>query len=132
MVAGANAGLSGPMLGLILARLALAEALRVTVRVYVSVVVPSCAVTATVIVLAPTFNAIAPDGFPGETLMPFTFTAAFASATVGVIVMLVVVLETLAVYVVVAPKKAGLSVPLLKVIFERVSLADGALVTVSV
>ena len=59
--------------------------------------VPSCAVTTVVIVFVPTFRFIAPDADALATVVLFTFIVAFASETVGVTVMLVVALLTLAV-----------------------------------
>ena len=64
--------------------------MRVTVTVYVSVVVVSCAVTTVVMVLSPMFNVIASLGLPDATLTPSTVTVALESATVGVTVVLVV------------------------------------------
>ena len=49
-------------------------------------VVPSCAVTATLIGLAPTTSAMAPEALPLATVVPLTLTVAVASATVGVAV----------------------------------------------
>ena len=86
-----------PVLVVRLLNVATELGVRVTVTVYVCVVVPSCAVTAVVIVLAPTFNAIADDAAPLATVVPFTFIVALASETVGVTVILVVALLTLAV-----------------------------------
>jgi hypothetical protein len=54
-------------------------------------------VTAVVIVLVPTASWIAPLDAPDATVVPFTFIVAVASVTVGVIVIEVVALETLAV-----------------------------------
>lgn len=71
-------------------------AARLTAIVYVCVDVPSCAVTTTVTGVddpgAP--SAIAPDGEPLVTDDPFTFTAAFTSDVVGVIVTDVTALPT--------------------------------------
>ncbi|MNY82464.1 hypothetical protein D3C86_2245760 [compost metagenome] len=58
---------------------------------------PSSAVTTVVIVLLPTLNPMAPDAAPLATAVPFTFTVALLSDTVGVAVMLLVPLATLAV-----------------------------------
>jgi hypothetical protein len=66
----------------------------VTVVVYVCVVVPSCAVTTVVIVLLPTLKLIAPLALPLATVVPFTFTVALLSVTVGVTVILLVALDT--------------------------------------
>ena len=93
----ANAGDSVPALNFKPARDALAEGARVTVIVYVFVVVPSCAVTTVVIVFSPTLKGIAAEAVPELTVVPFIFTAAFASDVAGVIFMLVVALGTFAV-----------------------------------
>lgn len=58
---------------------------RVTVVVYVRVVVPSPAVTIVLIVFAPTLRAIAPEGVPEVTETPLTVTVAVPSFTMGVI-----------------------------------------------
>jgi len=63
----------------------------------VSVVVPSCAVTIVVIVFVPIFRLIEPDALPLVTAFPFTVTVEVGSFVVGVTVMLVVALLTLAV-----------------------------------
>ena len=94
MVSGAKAGDKVPELSIRLARSALAEAARVTVTVYVLVVVPSEAVTMVVMVLLPTVSGMLPDGAPEATAVPFTVTVALASLTVGVRVMLLVALLT--------------------------------------
>ena len=75
----------------------LADLARVTVTVYVLVVVPSCAVTTVVIGLAPMFRLIALLAVPEATVWLFTFTVAPDSATVGVTVVLVVEFGTLSV-----------------------------------
>jgi hypothetical protein len=59
---------------------------RVMVVVYVWVVVPSCAVTTVVIVLAPTFKLMLPLALPDATAVPLTVTVALAWLTVGVTV----------------------------------------------
>ena len=73
------------------------DASRVTVKVYVPLVVPSCAVTTVVITLAPNCRGIGPDAVPEVTVTPFTVTVAAASLVVGVTLMLVVALVTSAV-----------------------------------
>jgi len=93
----ANAGVSVPALSVKFDNVASADAARVTTTVYVLVVVPSCAVTTAVIVFVPTFRLIGPDAVPDVTVVPFTVTVALASEVVGVTVMLVVALLTLAV-----------------------------------
>jgi hypothetical protein len=50
----------------------------VTVTVYVAVVVPSCAVTTTVIVFDPTLIEIAPEAEPEVTAVPLRVIVAFA------------------------------------------------------
>ena len=72
------------------------DAARVTVSVYVLVVVPFGAVTMVVIALAPNAKAIEPDALPELTAVPFTFTVAVGSLVVGVIVMEATLLATLA------------------------------------
>ncbi len=49
-------------------------------------VVPSWAVTTTVIVFAPTLSAMGADAEPDVVVVPFTLTVALASVTVGVTV----------------------------------------------
>ena len=73
------------------------NAARVTVTVYDLVVVPSCAVTSVVIVLAPTFRLIAPEAVPEVTATPFTCIVAVESLAVGVTVILVTLSVTVAV-----------------------------------
>ena len=59
---------------------------RLTVMVYVCTVVPSCAVTSTVIVFGPTTSGIPADAAPLATAVLLTLIVAFASAAVGVTV----------------------------------------------
>ena len=73
-----------------------AEGGRVTVTVYVDVVVPSCAVTTVVSVFDPTTSGSDALAAPEATLTPFTFTVAVLSVTVGVSVTEVIALLTLA------------------------------------
>jgi hypothetical protein len=61
------------------------------------VVVPSWAVTTTVIGVSPTLRLRLPEGLPEATGVPFTVTVAPLPATVGVTVRLVTPLATLAV-----------------------------------
>jgi len=61
-----------------LERVATAEAALVIVTVYVFVVLPSWAVTTTVIVFAPTFSAMEPEALPEVTDVPLTVIVAFA------------------------------------------------------
>ena len=49
-------------------------------------VAPSGAVTTTETILAPTLKAIAPEGLPEVTAVPFTVTVAFTSDVAGVTV----------------------------------------------
>jgi hypothetical protein len=95
----ANAGLKLPLdsVNPLKSALLLAAAARVTVTVYVCVVVPSCAVATTVTVLLPTLRLITPDAVPLVTAVPFTVTVALLSDTVGVTVMLLTPFATLAV-----------------------------------
>ena len=69
-------------------------AARVTLIVYACVVVPSCAVTTTVIGLTPTASAMAAEALPLATVLPFTLTVAVASATVGVTVIVLTAFAT--------------------------------------
>ncbi len=94
MVPLAKAGLSVPELIARFDNVATADGALVTVMVYVSVVLPSPAVTTVVIVFGPTAKGIAPEGVPEVTAMPLTFTVAVVSLVVGVTVMLVVTLLT--------------------------------------
>ena len=82
MVADANAGLSVPVLSARLARFAFVES-RVTVKVYVFVVVPSCAVTTMLIVFGPTTRGRLGEAVPDAIDVPFTVTVAFASLVLG-------------------------------------------------
>ena len=58
--------------------------MRLTVTVYVCIVVPSCAVTTTGIGLAPATSGIGSEAEPLDTGLPATVTVAFASVVVGV------------------------------------------------
>ena len=60
-------------------------------------VVPSCAVANMDIVLLPTLKAIAPDALPLVRVTPFTLTVAVISFKVGVAVIVLVPLFTVAV-----------------------------------
>ena len=95
-----------------LALLLSGAAARVTLTVYVCVVVPSCAVTTMVIALAPTTSAIAPDALPLTTVLPLTFIVAVASATVGVTVIEVTALATASAYTNVLLENTGSKLPL--------------------
>ncbi len=70
---------------------------RVRVSVYVFFVVPSCAVTTTLIVFEPTLRLMGWLKVPEATFVPFTLTVASLSSRVGVTVRDVVALGTLAV-----------------------------------
>ncbi len=64
-------------------------------------VVPSCAVTTTVMAVSPpSVRAMAPLAWPVVTAVPFTLTVAFSWSTVGVTLMLLTALATPAVYAV--------------------------------
>jgi len=111
----------------------LADFARVTTIEYVLVVVPSCAVTTVVIVVAvPAARAIAPDAVPEVTATPLTFMVAFGSAAVGVTVTDAVALATDVVYVVVVPTVPVLVSDELGVSFMTLSeaLAEPARVTI--
>jgi hypothetical protein len=97
VVAGANTGLSVPVLNDSPARFATLDGNLVTVIVQVFVVVPSCAVTSIVMVLLPTASAIGALALPDVTDVPFTFTVAVESVTVGVTVIEFVTFVTFAV-----------------------------------
>ena len=86
-----NAGESGVYCGFRADRLALLDPARVTVMVYVLMVVPLGAVTTTLTVLAPTLSAIGADLVPEASVVPFTFIVALPSLVTGATVMLVVV-----------------------------------------
>ena len=58
---------------------------------------PSCAVVRTVMVFEPGTNEIDDDAAPEDTSTPFTFTVAVVSARVGITVVDLVPLETVAV-----------------------------------
>src|SRR6202000_2862099 len=94
---------------------------RCTVRVYVFVVVPSEAVTTTVIVVLPTANGMAAEALPEATVVPFTLMVAALLFAVGVIVMLETGFCTVAVELIVPDAKAGVSVPLLVVKLDSVA-----------
>ena len=86
------------MLGPMLFSLALLDGALVTVKLYVCVVVPFCAVTTVLItVWVPSASAIGPDAEPELTTAPFTFIVAWVLVVVGVTVKVAVVLITLAV-----------------------------------
>ena len=93
----ANAGAKVPLLIFNADRVAMDDVERVTTTVYVFEVAPSCAVTTVVMVFAPVFKFIAADAVPEVTVVPLTFTVAVALLVVGVTVMEVTVLPTLAV-----------------------------------
>jgi hypothetical protein len=96
LVAAANVGLSVPELSAKPSSVEVVEIL-ITVTVYVDVVAPSCAVTATVMLLLPTVSGIEAVPAPEATGVPFTLTVAVASLTVGVTVTSAMALGTLAV-----------------------------------
>lgn len=104
---------------------ALLEPARVTTIVY-DFVVPICAVTNVVIVLAPMESGTAPLALPLVVALPSTDTSEVESATVGVTVIEVVAFDTLAVYDVVPAAKAGDRVPLDNERLERFASLDAA------
>ena len=79
------------------------------------IVTPSGAVTTTVRVLVPGLSGIDGEPLPEATVVPFTLIVAPALVTVGVMMMLVTVIASVAVYDVVADANPGVSVPLLKI-----------------
>src|ERR1700733_4886513 len=96
-------------------------------------VVPSWAVTTVLItVLAPSASAIGPDTVPEATAVPFTFTVDVLTPVVGVMVIVATVLATLSVYAVVVGENAGDMLPVPGLRSDRLSLVDGAFVTISV
>ena len=95
-------------------------------------VVPSSAVTSTVILFTPTFRLMLPDAVPLATVTLFTFMVAPDCVFVGVTVSDAVALGTDAVYAVVVLTNDGVSVPALITRLERVALAAPALVTAMV
>ena len=86
---------------------------------------PSCAVTTVVITLLPTLRAIAPEALPLVTVLPLTVTGAFAFVLVGVTVILLTALLTLAVYAEVPDAKTGDNVPELNVNADSVAIVEG-------
>ncbi|MNS98723.1 hypothetical protein D3C72_1330980 [compost metagenome] len=98
---------------------------RVTFTVYV-LVVPSCAVTTTMIVFSPLVSVISGEALPLMTTSPLTVTVAVESATVGVTVTLLTELPTAAVYTVVVEAKPGCSVLPLSCKWLKSALLEGA------
>lgn len=97
------------------------------------VVVPSCAVTTVVIVLAPTFKLMLPLATPVATAVPFTVTVALAWFTVGVTVIEDTLLATDCVYAIVPLANVGVSAPLEYVSPDKfASVDDGVLYVNSV
>ena len=76
---------------------ATAEGARVTTTVYVVVATRFCAVTTVVIVFGPTARAIGWLSEPDITVVPFTFTVAGESVTMGVTMIDDVAFDTFAV-----------------------------------
>ena len=96
MIVELNPGVSGVMLEPMVDSVAMPDGARVTVMVYVLVVVPFWAVTTTLIaVVVPSASASAPEVVPEVTLVPFTFIVALASLATGFTVMVAVTLLTL-------------------------------------
>ena len=95
MVAELNPGVSGVMLEPMLDSVATPDGARVTVIVYVLVVVPFWAVTTILIaVVVPGANAIGPDVVPDGVTVPFTFMVDVAAVAVGVKVIEATLLAT--------------------------------------
>jgi len=88
-VPGEKTGLNVPLLMVKLLRVASADGSLVTVIITVLVVTPSCAVNTVVMVFVPRFSAIACDGDPDATGVPFTVIVAVGSFAVGITWMLV-------------------------------------------
>ena len=137
IVADANAGDNVPELNERAERVASEEPARVIVIVYVFIVVPSCAVSTTSIVLIPTFSdkefealpLVILDQLPLFTLAP---NLALASLREAVTVIAFIALATEAVYEVVADANAGDNVPELNERAESVASAEAARVMVMV
>jgi hypothetical protein len=83
-------------------------------------------------VLLPTLKLIALLALPEVTVVPFTFTVAVLSLTVGVTVIDATVFATEAVYEVVALANVGDRVPLESPKLDKSAFADAARVTVTV
>ena len=92
-----NAGDKVPLLSLRFDRAAFFDDTRVTLTVYVFWVVPSGAVVTIEMALLPTNKGIAPDAVPDATDVPLTFMVGALLSAVGVAVIEVVALVTLAV-----------------------------------
>ena len=95
-------------------------------------VVPSLAVTFTLILLLPTTNGKLAEADPEVTAVPFTVMVAAGSLVVGVTVTEVIVLATLTVYDVVPGAKTGAKVPLLMDNADRLALPPAARVITTV
>ena len=102
-----------------------------TVTAYVFVVVPSPAVTTTLIALAPTESACADDAVPDVVDDPPTVTDAPSSSSVGMMVMEDTAFTTVAVYAVVPDANAGLREPELSTndVKSTSTFTDAVLVT---
>ena len=104
----------------------------VTVTAYVFVVVPSPAVTTTLIAeFAPQTRACAPDAVPDVQGVPATVTEAPSSSSVGVMVMEETAFTTVAVYAVVPDANEGLREPELSTndVRSTSTFTDAVLVT---
>jgi hypothetical protein len=93
-------------------------------------VVPSPAVTVVVMVLLPTVRLIGKEELPLATAVPLTVIVAEPSFLVGVSVIELTVLLTVAEYTVVPPANDGLNVPLLIVNADNVASVDDTMVRV--
>jgi hypothetical protein len=134
VVAAASAGARVPALKVRILSVASVEPvdLLLTVTAYVFVVVPSPAVTTTLIAaFAPTEIACPPDAEPDMVDDPPTVTKAPLSLFVGVMVMEDIAFSTVVVYAVVLDANAGVSVPELSTKLSRFAsvFPDAVLVT---
>ncbi|MNS66600.1 hypothetical protein D3C72_998210 [compost metagenome] len=121
-----NSGFSVPWLTVRELRLELLEETRLTVKVYVSVVVPSCAVTSTVITVEPTGKVMEDEAAPLATTVPSTFTVAVLSCTVGVTLRELTELPTFKEYSCVPDETTGDTDPCEVVKLLNRALADAA------
>lgn len=89
-----NTGLMTPALAAKPDRFALVDAVLVTTIVYVLVVIPSCAVTTTVIVLLPKLSGILAEATPLAVVTPFILILAVASLRIAVTLVVVFMADT--------------------------------------
>lgn len=118
-----NTGVSVPLLMAKFDKTALFDPSYI-VAVYVSVVLPSCAVTLMVITFIPGFMLTGADAVPDATGVPFTVTVAVGSVVVGVTVVDITVAGTAALYLVVPAANAGDKLPAPILNPERVATVD--------